>query len=146
MCARAHVTLYSIHLAARAFTHMSVTICWISNLPRIPLPSTLTLFIVPIVGLERVRSFTTAVFRHFQLYSLFLVSFKIHFVLEKNEVSFTISGIIIKYYKQYTTLQYNILQSVQFIVYTRDGNGPGRPRAGPGLKIQVRGPYGPKRA
>ena len=28
----------------------------------------------------------------------------------------------------------------------RDGNGPGRPRAGPGLKIQARGPHGPKRA
>ena len=32
------------------------------------------------------------------------------------------------------------------IMQSRDGDGPGGPRAGPGLKIQARGPYGPKRA
>ena len=26
------------------------------------------------------------------------------------------------------------------VIQTRDGNGPGGPRAGPGLKIQARGP------
>ena len=31
-------------------------------------------------------------------------------------------------------------------IRVRDGNGPGGPRAGPGLKIQARRPYGPKRA
>ena len=31
-------------------------------------------------------------------------------------------------------------------ICSRDGNGPGRPRAGPGLRIQARGPHGPKRA
>ena len=47
-------------------------------------------------------------------------------------------------------------RTIVLSVPTRDGNGPGRPRAGPGragpgragpgLRIQARGPHGPKRA
>ena len=41
---------------------------------------------------------------------------------------------------------YDLKNCTVYCVPVRDGNGPGRPRAGPGLKIQARGPHGPKRA